>query len=73
MLSLPLLLIISDRVEESAVKNATPNNTSIGRKKAALNNLDIKSVAIITIIKLIENKKKKNIKKHEHRKKHLKT
>ena len=55
MLSLPLLLIISDRVEESAVKNAKPNNTSIGRKKAALNTLDIKSVAIITIIKLIEN------------------
>ena len=52
MLSLPLLLIISDRVEESAVKNAKPNNTSIGRKKAALNTLDIKSVAIITIIKL---------------------
>ena len=55
MLSLPLLLIISDRVEESAVKNAKPNNISIGRKKAALNILDIKSVAIITIIKLIEN------------------
>ena len=55
ILSVPLQLIISDRVAEIEVNIARPNKMCNGIKKAALYILDNISVPIIEIIKLIEN------------------
>jgi len=54
-LSVPLLLINSDRVAEIDVKIARPNKMCNGIKKAASYILVNTSVPIIEIIKLIEN------------------